>query len=62
MVKIINNKIVSNVMVNGALTSQIPIRRSIWQGYPLSMFLYAIALEPFIYNINNNHHINPNFR
>ena len=53
-------------MVNGALTSQIPIRRSIRQGCPLSMFLYAITLEPFIYNINNNHQINgikiPNFR
>ena len=53
-VKIISHYIYSQVIVNGTFTQKIYIERSVRQGCTLSMLLYALALEPFIFKINHN--------
>jgi len=49
--------IISKIIVNGALTGEINIQRSVRQGCPLSMLLYVIAIESLNININNNTNI-----
>ena len=44
----------SKVMINGTFTEEFKIFRTVRQGCPLSMLLYVICPEPFIYKINNN--------
>jgi len=43
--------------VNGELTEKIEIKRSIRQGCPLSMLLFAIAIEPLAIKIKQNDNI-----
>ena len=38
----------SVVQINGYTSSPIPIRSSVGQGYPLSMILYALCLNPLL--------------
>jgi exonuclease III len=42
----------SQVLVNGFLTNQIPINRSVRQGCPLSMVLFVLYIEPLLKMIN----------
>lgn len=56
-IKIIYKNIYSKVQVNGHLTDNIPITRSIRQGCPLSMTLYAIIIEPLASNIRKSEDI-----
>ena len=57
-IKILNTNIYSKININGLLTKNIPIKRSVRQGCPLSMYLYAFAVEPLIYKINLHSNIN----
>jgi hypothetical protein len=41
------NGATSSVQINGHLQDRIPVRCSLRQGYPLSMALYALRLQPF---------------
>ena len=56
-IKIINKNVKSKILVNNKLTKEINIERSVRQGCPLSMLLYALSLEPLIYAINKNNYI-----
>ena len=47
----------SKILINGTFTPIFKILRSVRQGCPLSMFLYALGLEPMIFKINSNPHI-----
>ena len=47
----------SKILINGTFTPIFKILRSVRQGCPLSMFLYALGLEPMIFRINSNPHI-----
>ena len=64
-IKILYSNIKSKIIINGKFTEEIFITRSVRQGCPLSMFIYAIILEPLVYKINQNEKINglriPNF-
>lgn len=64
-IKIFYKNITSQIQINGLLSPKIPITRSIRQGCPLSMILYALAIEPLSANINANENITgitiPNF-
>ena len=51
---IIYTDIESKVLVNGTFTPNFKILRSVRQGCSLSMFLYALGLEPLIFKINAN--------
>ena len=51
---IIYTYIESKVLVNGTFTPNFKILRSVRQGCSLSMFLYALGLEPPIFKINAN--------
>ena len=44
-IKIMYNEITASVQVNGSITRQFDIKRSVRQGCPLSMLLYVIAIE-----------------
>ena len=44
----------SRVLVNGFLTDQFNIKRSVRQGCPLSMVLFVLYLEPLVRNIAEN--------
>ena len=57
LIKIINKNIKSKILVNNKLTTEINIERSVRQGCPLSMLLYALSLEPLINAINKNNYI-----
>ena len=52
--EILYTDIRSKILVNGTFTPTFKIMRSVRQGYPLSMFLYALGLEPLIFKINQN--------
>ena len=52
--EILYTDIESKILVNGTFTSTFKIMRSVRQGCPLSMFLYALGLEPLIFKINQN--------
>ena len=52
--KIIYTDIESKVLVNGTFIPNFKILRSVRQGCSLSMFLYALGLEPLIFKINAN--------
>jgi len=43
----------SEVQINGFRSNLIPIRRSIRQGWPLSMALYALCLNPFLQELDD---------
>ena len=47
----------SKILINGTFTPIFKILRSVRQGCPLSMFLYALGLEHMIFKINSNPHI-----
>lgn len=57
MIKKIYQEAKSKILVNGALTSEIPLERGIRQGCPLSMTLYAICIDPLARKIENDHNI-----
>ncbi|KAJ4430752.1 hypothetical protein ANN_19343 [Periplaneta americana] len=44
----------SRIQVNGFFTQRIPIQASIRQGCPLSMFLFALSVEPLIRMVHQN--------
>ncbi|KAJ4440686.1 hypothetical protein ANN_08834 [Periplaneta americana] len=44
----------SRIQVNGFFTQRIPIQASVRQGCPLSMFLFALSVEPLIRMIHQN--------
>jgi len=48
------DKATSEIIVNGFRTRQIPIKRSVRQGCPLSMTLYTLCLNPLIQTIDKN--------
>ena len=52
--EILYTDIESKILVNGTFTSTFKIMRSVRQGCPLSMFLYALGLESLIFKINQN--------
>ena len=52
--EILYTDIESKILVNGTFTSTFKIMRSVRQGCPLSMFLYALGLKPLIFKINHN--------
>lgn len=56
-IKIIYTDIKSKVQVNGLLTENIDITRSIRQGCPLSMSLYSLVIEALACSIRNNNRI-----
>lgn len=56
-VNIFTTNIKSKIIINGKLSKSIKIERSVRQGCPLSMYLYAFSLEPLIYYINQNKNI-----
>ena len=64
-IKFLYFNIKSKIIINGKFTEEIFITRSVRQGCPLSMFIYAIILEPLVYKINQNEKNNglriPNF-
>lgn len=43
----------SRIKINGQLTEAIPVRQSVRQGCPLSMSLYAIAVEPLLSTLHH---------
>ena len=47
----------SKILINGTFAPIFKILRLVRQGCPLSMFLYALGLEPMIFKINSNPHI-----
>ncbi|CAC5420076.1 unnamed protein product [Mytilus coruscus] len=56
-IKIRYKDIKSKIQVNGMLTEEILITRSVRQGCPLSMNLYALAIETFANSIRTNKNI-----
>ena len=54
---ILYTDIESKILVNGTFTDTFKIKRSVRQGCSLSMFLYALGLEPLIFKINSNPNI-----
>ena len=52
--EILYTEIESKILVNGTFTPTFKIMRIVRQGCPLSMFLYALGLEPLIFKINQN--------
>ncbi|KAJ4430303.1 hypothetical protein ANN_22516 [Periplaneta americana] len=44
----------SRIQVNGFFTQRIPIQASVRQGCPLSMFLFALSVEPLIRMVHQN--------
>ena len=48
---ILYTDIESKILVNGTFTDTFKIKRSVRQGCSLSMFLYALGLEPLIFKI-----------
>ena len=53
-IMLLYDKATSEILVNGFRTRQIPIKRSVRQGCPLSMTLYALCLNPLIKTIDKN--------
>jgi hypothetical protein len=47
------NGATSSIQVNGYLTAPIPINRSIRQGCPLNMLLYALCINPLLQHLND---------
>ncbi|CAG2250566.1 unnamed protein product [Mytilus edulis] len=56
-IKILYKDIKSKIQVNGQLTEEILITRSVRQGCPLSMNLYALAIETLASSIRRNKNI-----
>ncbi|CAG2248424.1 unnamed protein product [Mytilus edulis] len=56
-IKILYKDIKSKIQVNGQLTEEILITRSVRQGCPLSMNLYALAIETLASSIRKNKNI-----
>ena len=57
-VQIMYEKATSRVYVNGYMSGNIQIKRSVRQGCPLSMLLFVICSEPFLNLIQSNNQIN----
>ncbi|CAC5419406.1 unnamed protein product [Mytilus coruscus] len=53
-IEIIYKDIKSTIQINGHLTKEIKIERSIRQGCSLSMTIYALIIEPLASNIRNS--------
>jgi len=48
------DKASSEILINGFRSRQIPIKRSVRQGCPLSMLLYSLYLNHMIQTIDKN--------
>ena len=53
----IQSDAMSEILVNGYSTQPFTIQRGVRQGDPLSLFLFLIAVEPFMTAIHHNNHI-----
>ena len=56
-IEILYNNIESKIQVNGRLTDSVDITRSIRQGCPLSMSIYALVIETLACSIRDNDNI-----
>ncbi|KAI0234640.1 hypothetical protein LSAT2_015037, partial [Lamellibrachia satsuma] len=50
-VKLLYKNINSSVLVNGFISTQFPVQRSVRQGCSLSPLLYVLCIEPFAHRI-----------
>lgn len=50
-------KINIRLLVNGEMVVPLPIRRSVWQGCPLSPILFVLQLKPICREVNEDSHI-----
>ena len=57
LIRLIDNKAVARVIINGALSEYIAIDRGSRQGDPLSMSKFMIALNPLLVALNENRNI-----
>jgi len=51
LVKLLYTDIRSSILVNGFITEQFPVKRSVRQGCSLSPLLYVLCMEPFAHRI-----------
>ncbi|CAG2249256.1 unnamed protein product [Mytilus edulis] len=56
-IEIIYTNISSKVIINGALSDKIEITRSIRQGCPISMSIYAVIIEALACKVRRNNNI-----
>ena len=54
IIKSLNNNVNVKVLVNGFQTKNIQIQKGVRQGDPLSLYLFLLAVEPFVAAINQN--------
>jgi len=53
-IKNIYNDASSHIHINGHASDAIQIRRGVWQGYPLSMILFTLCLNPLIWRLERD--------
>ena len=53
-ITVLYTDISSSVIVNGHISAELSIQRSVRQGCPLSPLLYVLCVEPFSHNIRRN--------
>jgi len=56
-IKILYTNITSSILINGKISKSFNVTRSVRQGCPLSMTLYALAIEPLANYIKSNNNI-----
>ena len=53
-INLLNKDANVRVLVNGFRTGRVPINKGVRQGDPLSLYLFLLAVEPFVATINND--------
>jgi hypothetical protein len=51
-IRLFYNEATSSLQINGHISKDIPIRRSVRQGCPLSALLFALSIDPLIHNLD----------